>query len=151
MIKPWWLFGLALAGMFAGANLAFQAVINTQLRAFVGTPLRSSLVSYLGGTACCVIALLVTRGSLNVTAPGMGANWWLWTGGAYGLVYLAIVVWLTPRLGTAPVFALVVAGQMIAALAFDQIGLFGTTVRPIDLPKIAGVAALIIGVVLVRR
>ncbi|HEY4442107.1 MAG TPA: DMT family transporter [Candidatus Elarobacter sp.] len=137
--------------MFAGANLALQAVINTQLRTFVDTPLRSSLVSYLGGTICCAAALLVTRQSLNVISPATATHWWLWTGGLYGLVYLVIVVWLTPRLGTAPVFALVVAGQMLAALAFDQAGWLGGPSRPIDAGKLAGVAALVFGVLMLRR
>jgi transporter family-2 protein len=151
MPAPWTIAGLVFLGMFAGANLAVQAVVNTQLRGFVQTPLRASFVSYLGGTVCCVVALLATRQTLNVAPAGFAANWWLWTGGLYGLVYLAIVVWLTPRLGTAPVFALVVAGQMLGALVLDQLGVFGLTARPIDGAKIAGVAALVLGVALLRR
>lgn len=151
MRAPWIFVGFALVGMFAGANLALQAVVNTQLRAFVVTPLRASFVSYLGGTVCCIVALLITRQTLAIAPAGFITNWWWWTGGLYGLVYLAIVVWLAPRLGTAPVFALVVAGQMIAALAFDRLGLSGLPAVPIDAAKIAGVASLILGVVLLRR
>lgn len=142
---------LATLGIFAGANLAFQAVVNTQLRAFVGTPLRSSLVSYVGGTLCCALLLLATRQSLNVLAPAARSEWWLWTGGVYGLIYIAIAVALIPRLGAAPVLALVVAGQMAASLAFDHIGLFGMQLRPIDASKVAGAVLLVAGVVLIRR
>ena len=81
MPAPWTVVGLASLGMFAGANLAFQAVVNTQLRTFVQTPLRSSLVSYLGGTLRCIVALLATRQSLNIAPAAFIANWWLWTGG----------------------------------------------------------------------
>jgi transporter family-2 protein len=142
---------LAALGIFAGANLAFQAVVNTQLRGYVGTPLRSSLVSYVGGTLCCLILLAITRQSVNVFDPAIRTNWWLWTGGLYGLIYLAIVIWLIPKLGSGPVLALVIAGQMLAALVFDHVGLFGITPRPVDVPKLVGVACLVAGVFLIRR
>jgi len=48
----------------------------------------------------------------------------LWTGGVYGLVYIAIAIWLIPRLGSAPV------------LAFDHVGLFGIVGRPLDWAKV---------------
>jgi transporter family-2 protein len=147
----WSLVALAALGIFAGANLAFQALVNTQLRNYVGTPLRSSFVSYAVGTICCLLLLAVTRQSANVFDPAMRTQWWLWTGGIYGLVYLAIVVWLIPRLGAAPVLALVVAGQMGAALLFDQMGLFGILPRSLDLAKAIGVVCLVLGVYLIRR
>lgn len=142
---------LALA-MFAGANLTFQALVNTQLRASVGSPLRASLVSYIGGTICCV-AFLLTRGeSLNVFDHGVrGSKLIYWTGGLYGLVYLAIIVWLLPRMGSTQVFAFVVGGQLLAALILDQLGLFGAIVRPIDAYRVFGVALLVAAVFLIRR
>ncbi|HEV2741427.1 MAG TPA: DMT family transporter [Candidatus Elarobacter sp.] len=151
MPSSWSVVVLAALGTFAGANLAFQAVVNTQLRGFLVNPLRASFVSYIGGTLCCVILLLATRQSLNVVDPGMRSNWLLWTGGLYGLVYLIIVVWLIPKLGSATVLALVVAGQMLASLAFDHTGLFGIVPRSIDVPKVIGAAFLVAGVVLIRR
>jgi transporter family-2 protein len=147
----WTTIVLAALGIFAGANLAFQAVVNTQLRVFVGSPVRSSFVSYLGGTLCCVVVLALTRQSFVVVDPAIRTNWWLWTGGLYGLVYIAIAIWLIPRLGSAAVLALVVAGQMLAALVFDHIGLFGITVRAVSWDKALGALLLVAGVVLIRR
>ncbi|MBC5810408.1 MAG: DMT family transporter [Candidatus Eremiobacteraeota bacterium] len=146
-----WTVTLAALGMFAGANLAFQALVNTQLRAFVTTPLRASFVSYIGGTLACFILLVLTRQSLNIYDPAIKTNWLLWTGGAYGLVYIATLTWLIPRLGSGAVFALMVAGQMIGALLIDQFGVLGTVQRPVDVWKLAGVAFTVVGVVLIRR
>lgn len=147
----WSVTALGALGILAGANLAFQAVLNTQLRTYVGSPLRASLVSYIGGLVCCLIALLATRQSPNVWDSALRGHWWLWTGGLYGVIYLVIVVWLIPRLGSAAVFGFVVAGQMIATLVFDQIGLFGMTARTADPAKVLGAAFLVAGVVLIRR
>jgi bacterial/archaeal transporter family-2 protein len=47
--------------------------------------------------------------------------------------------------------ALLVTGQMIAALAVDHFGWVGVQEWPIDLPRILGVALLICGVFLIRR
>lgn len=150
-MPPWTLLALGTLGIFAGANIAFQAVVNTQLRVYLGSPLRSSLTSYLVGLITCIVAVLATRQSLIIVDPALPSHWWLWTGGIYGVVYLVIVVWLIPRIGSAATFALVVAGQMIATLVFDQIGLFGIATRTIDPLKIVGVALLVVGVILIRR
>lgn len=139
-------------GLFAGANLTFQALVNTQLRTVVGSPLRAGLVSYIGGTLFCTIFLLVRRESLNLFSGGEGAgNLLLWTGGLYGLIYLIIAVWLLPRIPSSEVFAFIVAGQLLSAMIFDQFGLFGAVVRPIDAYKVCGVGLLVVAVFLIRR
>ncbi|MBV9521765.1 MAG: DMT family transporter, partial [Alphaproteobacteria bacterium] len=46
--------------------------------------------------------------------------------------------------------ALILAGQMLASLAFDHYGLFGIAPHPADLPRLAGAALLIAGVALIR-
>jgi transporter family-2 protein len=149
---PFWpVAALGALGIFAGANLAFQAVLNTQLRTYLFSPLRVSFVSYAGGLVCSLLALLAARQSPLIWDPALPNHWWLWTGGIYGVIYLLIVVWLIPRLGSEAVFALVVAGQMIATLAFDQIGLFGIATRSVDPLKLLGAAFLIAGVILIRR
>ncbi len=143
---------LVALGLFAGANLTFQALVNAQLRAVLQSPLRAGLVSYVGGTLCCAMLLALRRESFNIfdgRAAGSGAL--LWTGGAYGLVYLLLAIWLIPRLGSGQVFVIIVAGQLLAALIFDQFGLFGVTPRPIDAYKILGVSFLIAAVFLIRR
>lgn len=144
-------FPVAL-GVFAGANLTFQALVNSQLRAIIGSSLRASLVSYVGGTLCCIAIILARRESLNVfDRHFQPSNAIFWTGGLYGLLYLALTVWLLPRIASTQLFALIVAGQLLAALVFDQFGLFGNVARPIDLSRFAGVALLVFAVYLIRR
>lgn len=139
-------------GLFAGANLTFQALVNSQLRGVLGSPLQASLVSYIGGSFFCVIVLLARREPLVLFNSREGSgNVLLWTGGLYGLIYLIITIWLLPRIPSAQVFALIVGGQLLSALAFDQFGLFGAVVRPIDAYKVLGIGLLIVAVFLIRR
>jgi transporter family-2 protein len=48
-------------------------------------------------------------------------------------------------------FALVVAGQLMASLALDNWGLLGYPVRPLSWERLLGTALLVAGVVLIRR
>lgn len=77
--------------------------------------------------------------------------WWTWSGGLFGAVFIGLAILLVPKLGAATFFALLVTGQMLASVVFDQIGLLGLAQRPIDLPRLVGVGLLIGGVVLIRR
>ena len=48
-------------------------------------------------------------------------------------------------------FALVIAGQVLAAVTFDHFGALGLTPHPISAARLAGAALLIAGVVLIRE
>ncbi|MET3482893.1 uncharacterized membrane protein YdcZ (DUF606 family) [Methylobacterium sp. 1973] len=77
--------------------------------------------------------------------------WWTWSGGLFGALFIGLAILLVPKLGAATFFALLVTGQMLTSVLFDQVGLLGLAQRPVDLPRLFGVALLIGGVVLIRR
>ncbi|MDQ3694300.1 MAG: DMT family transporter [Chloroflexota bacterium] len=64
--------------------------------------------------------------------------------------YLIGASYLVPRLGVGLFLGSIIAGQLIGGLVIDHLGAFGTAARPIDLVKLGGVAALLLGVVLIR-
>ena len=68
--------------------------------------------------------------------------------GVFGAIFIALSIITVPKLGGAAYIAILVTGQMIAALAVDHFGWLGIK---IDLPRLLGVALLIGGVVLIRR
>lgn len=53
-------------------------------------------------------------------------------------------IFTVPRLGAATVLALMVVGQMLGSLAFDQFGLFGIPHRPTDATRLIGAAFLVV-------
>lgn len=79
-----------------------------------------------------------------------GASWISWTGGVFGAIFIGIAILMVPRLGAATTLTLIVVGQMIGSLAFDHFGLLGIQQQSISLMRVAGVACLVLGVVLVR-
>jgi bacterial/archaeal transporter family-2 protein len=143
------IFGYLLA-FGAGVSFLFQQAVNANLRVEIGSLWWAGFVSYLGGT----IAMLLMAALLLQPLPSMQmiyrSNWFSLTGGLFGAIYIAISILLLPRLGAATVIALIVAGQMIGSLAFDQFGVLGVPVHPLSMFRLAGAALLVLGATLVR-
>ncbi len=147
------LFGLiasAVIAVVAGVSFILQQAMNVSLRYALGSAAWAGFVSYLGGTICMLLFALAMREALPSAGAMARSNWWAWTGGFFGAVYIVISILLVPRLGAAAFIALLVAGQMLASLVFDHFGLFGIPQNPADVTRIAGAALLVAGVVLMR-
>jgi len=57
---------------------------------------------------------------------------------------------LIPKIGLGAFVVLLVAGQILAGLAFGQIGIFGIEPQQITIAKVAGAGLVITGVYLVN-
>jgi transporter family-2 protein len=105
---------------------------------------------YLGGTLCMLVLALAMREAEPSTGEIMRSDWWALSGGFFGAIYIAVSILLVTRLGTVTFLALLIAGQMLASLAFDHYGLFGLAQRSADPSRLLGAALLVAGVVLIR-
>ena len=76
---------------------------------------------------------------------------WAWSGGIFGAIFIGLSIVTIPKLGGAADIALLVTGQMVAALTVDHFGWLGVPERHIDLPRMLGVALLVGAVILIRR
>jgi len=76
---------------------------------------------------------------------------WQYTGGLLGASMLLGAIVVGPRLGAAAFIALVLAGQLSAAVAFDHFGVLGFSTKAATLPRLLGIVFIGIGVFLVRR
>ena len=133
-----------------GIILPLQAAINARLARGAGNPVVSAFVSFAVGTLALLTYLLLTR-QFSFRFVSNELPWWSWTGGLLGCFFVAGILVLLPRLGVALSFALVIAGQMFAAILFDQFGWMGLAVRPVNTAKIIGTMLIIAGVILIRR
>jgi len=133
-----------------GAILPMQAAINARLAKTAGNPVMAAFVSFAVGTIALMIFLIIA-GRFQFQFMSSSSPWWIWTGGLLGIFFVAGIVVLLPRLGVILSFSLVLAGQMFAAIVFDQFGWLGVTIREISPGKIIGSILLIIGVFLIRK
>ncbi len=142
----WLLAGLAL---LSGSVLPVQAAFNSRMASTLGGPVLGALVSVLVSTCTLVLYVLLSRQHLALGAlrsvPALA-----WLGGVLGVFYLVVVIMATPRLGAALTFALVVAGQLVVALAVDRFGLLGLPVRPVSPVRLLGLALVLGGALLIR-
>ena len=93
--------------------------------------------------------LLFSRAAPSLERAG-AAPWWVWVGGLLGAFYVLGSVVTGPKLGAATLVALILAGQAAASLTVDHFGLVGFEENPITPGRIAGIALVAAGVVLVR-
>ncbi len=146
-MQVWFLYLLALG---AGIAVAVQQVLNGNLRSALNSPAWAGLVSYLGGFVTMAVVLVATREPVPSWKLVSAVPWWAWSGGILGGVFILLMILLLPSLGAATLLALVVAGQMTAGIAMDHFGVFGLTQHPISISRLAGIALIIGGVLLIK-
>ena len=129
-----------------------QAGINSQLRVAIGNPILAAIVSFSGGLT--VLALVFTFFN-SYPIPTIDTlrqvPWWKFVGGAFGSFYVLTVIFIVRELGPANMLALIVAGQLIAALLVDHYGWLGFSIQAISPARILGGGFLVVGVYLILK
>lgn len=144
-------YAAVIVTVLVGASLAVQIGMNATMSRHVGSPVAAALINFAVGSLVLFAIVLMGRGSLPVLALAGGAPWWAWAGGLLGACFIAASTAFGPLIGGATFLALLVAGQMIAALAIDHYGVLGFPARPVDGWRIAGAMLLVTGVFLLAR
>lgn len=140
-----------LLGVAAGISIVIQQAVNANLRGALHSAAWSGFVSYAGGLAFMVLLALALRDPIPAASLAARVPWFAWSGGLFGAIFIALSIFLVPKIGAAAFLALLVTGQMLGSITFDHFGWLGLTQRSIDAPRLIGVALLIGGVVLIRR
>ena len=141
---------LYLAALGAGISVAVQQVLNGGLRTALNSPAWAGFISYLGGLLTMIVVLVAMREQMPSWKLVTATPWWAWSGGILGGVFILLVILLLPSLGAATLLALVVAGQMSAAVIMDHFGAFGLAQHSVSVSRLIGVALIIGGVVLMK-
>src|SRR5687768_6511036 len=139
-----------LFAVAAGAGVAAQAIINARLRFVLGAPVWAATAQFVVGLLMLGVVALVTQQSPPAAGSLGRAPWWMWTGGLFGATFILMSVVVTAKLGTALMMAATIVGQLGAALVIDHYGWFGSSVIPISLTRLSGLALVTVGVILIR-
>jgi bacterial/archaeal transporter family-2 protein len=137
--------------LLAGGLLAVQAGANTQLSKATGSPFVATAIQVvIAGTLLLVVA--VATGTVLAFTGLPGVPWWHALGGIATAIYVASTILLFPRLGAVVTVGLFIAGQMLASLVLDTLGLLGVPQQPLQsasvfgsLAVFAGAAAIVFG------
>lgn len=150
-----------IGAFVAGTGGAIQGAVNGALGQTIGAPLPAALVSFLVGTASIGVVTVaalalgprsVDEGGARPT-PELGGRAsrlrgpaWMWIGGLFGALFVAVMTHSVPRIGVGPANVASLAGLTLASLAVDEYGLFEAPRKPVGRWQIAGVLLVLGGV-----
>lgn len=69
----------------------------------------------------------------------------------WALFFVTAIIYAIPKIGSANVFALVIAGQLFFALLYDHFGFLGFPQNGISWVKVLGVLLMITGAYLINK
>lgn len=136
--------------LLGGVLLSIQSPLNAQLGRAVGSPVNAALISFLVGTAALSVLAVVQRIAPN-DVQTRALPWYAWVGGLCGAVFVTAAAYAAPRLGVATMLSLAIASQLATALVLDHHGALGLSQHPVSLGRLAGMALVIAGVIVVRK
>lgn len=143
-------YGPHLLALLVGMGLTIQVGMNMTIARVVGTPVWASVANFGVGLVALVATALVL-GSRPAAGTLGQVPLWAWCGGLLGAAYVASVTLLGPRIGAMTMVALVIAGQLVTALAVDHFGVLGYPQMPVTPLRLLGAALLLAGALLVMR
>jgi transporter family-2 protein len=131
------LIGLA-GGIAVGLQSPMASIITQRLGIF-----ESVFIVHIGGAIIALLPMLIYGSKLS---QWRSVPWYTLGAGIFGLVVIAAVSYMIPRVGVAASITTVVAGQLLVGVILDQFGLLGASVRSLDMTRIAGLAVVLFGV-----
>ncbi len=142
----YWL--VILIGLLGGVAVGIQSPIAGAIGKRLGGT-ASSFIIHLSGAIFSGV-LLVLEGGENIR-EWHKLPWYMLGAGIFGLILYQTINVTLPRLGSTMMIALIIVGQLVVGIVIDQFGLFGVATRHIDLARILGVIALLVGGYLIAR
>lgn len=140
-----------LLAFLVGIAITVQAGVNANLRQAMANPILAASLSFGSGFVILLLMLLVTGGSMPSTDMIKQVSWWKWMGGLMGAIYMITVIVSVPKIGTANLVSLSVAGQLVAAIILDHYGLMGFALHSANGWRLLGILLIVMGVLLVVR
>ena len=107
-----------------------------------------SLPAPMNQAAFFIVPVVLAGAALAVSVRGINPVYAIT--GLFAIAYLLGIGYGAPKIGIALFVAGVTAGQLGGALVFDHAGAFGLDVHRANLTRVAGLAVVLAGVVIVR-
>jgi transporter family-2 protein len=133
--------------LVAGLAGSIQIAVNGTLGRRIGVLDAAAFGSIVAAVVIVAAALAVRNG--EGIGAALHAPPWLWMGGLMGAVIVTGITYSPPRIGVFATIGLLIAGQLVMGALIDAFGLFGVERIPLDISRIAGLALLSGGAVLV--
>ena len=111
-----------VAAVVAGIAIAVQQAINGRVGATAGNGFSAAWVNFTLGCVLLGAALGVAWGLTSYDpVPLPDGPWWIYAGGAIGVLFIATAAWVVQRLGVLVFALLSITGQLGGALVLDWV------------------------------
>jgi len=134
---------IILIGLAGGAAVGLQSPLASMISQRLGI-FESVFIVHLGGAIVALVPLLLMGG--GKLSQWRSVPWYALCAGVFGLIVIAAISYMIPRIGVAASITAIVAGQLLVGLFLDQFGLLDASVRPIDATRILGIGVVLAGV-----
>jgi transporter family-2 protein len=106
--------------LIVGVFASIQQGMNGRVNVVAGRPLATAWLNFASGTVVVIIALSINL-ALGATIDSFPNNFWVYTGGSAGLIFVAVSAFIIKHLGVLNFVILNIAGQLIGAVLIDWI------------------------------
>jgi transporter family-2 protein len=142
------LIPIVLIGLISGVAVGLQSPLASMITQRLGM-LESIFIIHIGGAILIAIPLIfIGGGSLG---EWRSLPWYALAAGSMGLIVVAGVSFMIPRVGVATAITLIIAGQLVISSILDHYGLLGVEVRHINVQRIFGLIVVFAGAWLTVR
>ena len=134
---------IILIGLAGGVAVGLQSPMASMLTQRLGI-FESVFIVHVGGALIALIPLLFYSG--GKLGQWRSVPWYTLGAGIFGLIVIAAISYMIPRVGVAASITTVVAGQLLVGTILDNYGLLGAVLKPLDITRIIGLAVVLFGV-----
>ncbi len=133
-----------------GVVLTVHLAMNGKVGAVIGNPRVGNALFWCIG-AITAVAIGLSGWQSGALGSLRQVNPLLLTAGAMGASLVFAIAWLIPQIGAGPMTLMLLAGQILSAMALSHFGWLGSPVQPVTLTNIFGALVMVGGVFLATR
>jgi len=133
-------------GVITGALGGVQRAMNGEINEYSHQSFATTLLNFIMGTTFLMVLLIVMILAKNTElVPLPSGPWWIYTGGAIGVMYIAFSSTIVQHLGVLNFTLFSVGGQLLGSLAIDII--YPTDGVHVSVYLVSGIVMTYLGVI----
>jgi transporter family-2 protein len=106
--------------LIVGVFASIQQGMNGRVNVVAKRPLATAWLNFASGTFVVLIALTINL-FFGATIDDFPSNFWVYTGGTAGLIFVAVSAYIVKHLGVLNFVILNIAGQLVGAVIIDWV------------------------------
>ncbi len=127
--------------ILAGLAGSIQVAVMGRFGGRVGTVEALTFATGIQLVLAAAVLLAVRQGTGGIV-NAFRAPFWMWAGGAMGLIVVFAITFAQPRIGATATIGILIAGQLAMGAVIDRLGLFGVDQIAISWPRAVGIVLL---------